>query len=178
MFTLDTASSSWSLPHIEFRVLFSHPIGAPIPKGSWFHHSPAVTPLSPIQRLLSVVVAPSLSISRPMNFLSMYGIGSIVSIIVVKTTVQIIVAEKRPSRAGCMSANPSCRFTTLPSKMSSGHIPLGGEMVTVRSRSFEGRMSWTLSIDHPTKPSTQPLRSNQSPVAIISPIRLPYARVE
>ena len=176
--TLDTASNSWSLPHIEFSVLFSHPIGAPIPNGSWFHHSPAVTPLSPIQRLRSVVVAPSLSISRPMNFLSMYGIGSIVSIIVVKTTVQIIVAENRPSSAGCMSANPSCRFTTLPSKMSSGQMPFGREIVNVRSRSFDGSVSWTLSIDHPTRPSTQPLRSNQSPVATISPIRLPYAWVE
>ena len=71
LFTLETASMWWSFPQIEFRVLLSHPMGAPIPKGSWSHHLPAVTPLSPIHRLLRVVVAPSLSMSLPMNFLSM-----------------------------------------------------------------------------------------------------------
>ena len=59
------------MPQIELSSLLSHPMGAPMPKGSWFHHSPAVTPLSPTHRLRRVVVAPSLSIRRPMNFRSM-----------------------------------------------------------------------------------------------------------
>ena len=75
-------------------------MGAPIPNGNCFHHSPAVTPLSPTHRLLRVVVAPSLSISRPINFLSMYGMASMVSIIVVKTTVHMMVACMKDSRAG------------------------------------------------------------------------------
>ena len=72
----------------------------PMPKGNCFHHSPAGTPLSPSHRLLRVVVAPSLSISRPMNFLSMYGMASIVSIMTVKTTVHMMVACMNDSRAG------------------------------------------------------------------------------
>ena len=88
------------MPQIEFSVRLRNPIGAPIPNGSWFHHSPAVTPLSPIHRLLRVVVAPSLSMRRPMNLRSMYGIGRIVSINVVKTMVQTIVATKNDSKAG------------------------------------------------------------------------------
>ena len=178
MFTLETASMWWSFPHIEFRVLLSHPMGAPIPKGSWSHHLPAVTPLSPIHRLLRVVVAPSLSMSLPMNFLSMYGIGSMVSIMVVKTTVQIIVAAKNPSSAGWICPNPSCTLNTRPRMMSSGQIPVGSDMVTVASMSSEGSASWTLSIDQPTRPSIHPLRSSQSLVAIISPVRLPDAWVE
>ena len=81
-------------------------MGVPIPNGSWSHHSPAVAPLSPTHRLLRVVVAPSLSISLPMNFLSIYGIASIVSINVVKTTVHIIDAWKNASSAGWIDENP------------------------------------------------------------------------
>ena len=104
--------------------------------------------------------------------------GSIVSIIVVNTTVQIIVALKSPSSAGWICPKPSCRLNTLPRTMSSGQIPVGRDMVTVPSMSSEGRASWKLSIDQPTRPSIQPLRFSQSLVAIFSPVRLPDAGVE
>ena len=42
-----------------------------MPIGNLFHQSPAVEGPSPIHKLLNEVVAPILSIKRPMNFLSM-----------------------------------------------------------------------------------------------------------
>ena len=50
-----------------------------------------------------------------------------------KTTVQIIVAAKKPSSAGWICPNPSCTLKTRPRMMSSGQIPVGRDMVTVAS---------------------------------------------
>jgi len=62
-----------------------------------------------------------------MNFLSMYGIASIVSIRVVNTTVHIIVAWKKDSREGCMDE-----------KKDWGLMEPNGP----RPYSESGRMSW------------------------------------
>ena len=155
----------------------THPIGPPTPKGNLFHHSPAVTPLSPTHILLRVVVAPSLSMRRPMNFLSMYGITSIVVIIMPKTTVHIIMACMNDSRAGCMPANPSWRLKIGPTVKGSGHAQVLG-MVTCRSISSDGIRSCTLSIDQLVRESVHPTMSNQSLLVILSPICLSDTRIK
>ena len=108
----------------------------------------------------------------------MYGMGRIVSINVVKTIVQIMVAVKNDSKAGWIAANCSLGLNIGPMCMSSGQIPVGREMVAWRSTSPAGSASCTLSIDHPTPLSIHPLRFNQSLLGMISPVRLPDAWIE